>query len=168
MGSCRSFVSPTCLLLIKLKMADRSWSGMLFNVVLVLVFVSLFTAIMHSKNLNKTLTEDIQQAQVDFQVYKDKAEICFKQLDTKVNEKTALDTQINDLTAKVAEKDNKITELTNNAQTLTDAKTNLDAQVAELTKQLEQAKADAAPKKEEAKEEPKTEEPKKEEPKTEA
>lgn len=85
-------------------MADRSWSGMLFNVVLVLVFVSLFTAIMHSKNLNKTLTEDIQQAQIDFQVYKDKAEICFKQLDTKVNEKTGLDTQINDLTAKVAEK----------------------------------------------------------------
>ena len=59
---------------------------------------------MHSKNLNKTLTEDIQQAQIDFQVYKDKAEICFKQLDTKVNEKTGLDTQINDLTAKVAEK----------------------------------------------------------------
>ena len=82
-------------------MADRSWSGMLFNVVLVLVFVSLFTAIMHSKKLNKTLSEDIQQAQVDFQVYKDKAEICFKQLETKVNEKSGLDTQINDLTAKV-------------------------------------------------------------------
>ena len=84
-------------------MADRSWSGMLFNVVLVLVFVSLFTAIMHSKNINKTLSEDIQQAQVDFQVYKDKSEICFKQLETKVNEKSGLDTQINDLTAKVTE-----------------------------------------------------------------
>ena len=58
---------------------------------------------MHSKNINKTLSEDIQQAQVDFQVYKDKSEICFKQLETKVNEKSGLDTQINDLTAKVTE-----------------------------------------------------------------
>ena len=65
-------------------MSDRTWGGIFFNFLLVVVFISLFTAIMHSKNLNKTLTEDIQQAQVDFQVYKDKAEICFKQLDTKV------------------------------------------------------------------------------------
>merc|ERR1711997_718525 len=93
-------------------------SGMLFNVVLVLVFVSLFTALMHSKKLNKTLTEDIQQAQVDFQVYKDKAEICFKQLETKVNEKGGLDAQINDLTAKVAEGEKKLTEQTASVQTL--------------------------------------------------
>lgn len=63
-------------------------------------------------------------------------------------------------------RDTKITELTNSAKTLTDEKTNLDAQVAELTKQLEAAKA--APKAEEPKkEEPKKEEPKAEEPKKE-
>ena len=57
---------------------------------------------------------------------------------------------------------------------LTDAKTNLDAKVAELTAQLDKANKDleaakGAPKAEEPKkEEPKTEEPKKEEAKTEA
>merc|ERR1712203_816331 len=95
-----------------------------------------------------------------------KAEICFKQLETKVNEKGGLDTQIKDLTAKVAEGEKGVKELT-------DAKTALDAKVAELTAQLEKANADlqaanTAPKAEEPKkEEPKKEEPKKEEPKKE-
>ena len=140
---------------------------------------------MHSKNINKTLSEDIQQAQVDFQVYKDKSEICFKQLETKVNEKSGLDTQINDLTAKVTEgweyyfdlqnliqlylsrREKKITELTNNVQSLTEAKTSLEAKVAELEAAKAEPKKEEAKKEEPKKEEPKAEEPKKEEAKTE-
>ena len=141
---------------------------------------------MHSKNINKTLSEDIQQAQVDFQVYKDKSEICFKQLETKVNEKSGLDTQINDLTAKVTEgweyyfdlqnliqlylsrREKKITELTNNVQSLTEAKTSLEAKVAELEAAKAEPKKEEPKKEEPKKEEPKAEEPKKEEAKTEA
>ena len=140
---------------------------------------------MHSKNINKTLSEDIQQAQVDFQVYKDKSEICFKQLETKVNEKSGLDTQINDLTAKVTEgweygfdlqnliqlylsrREKKITELTNNVQSLTEAKTSLEAKVAELEAAKAEPKKEESKKEEPKKEEPKAEEPKKEEAKTE-
>ena len=140
---------------------------------------------MHSKNINKTLSEDIQQAQVDFQVYKDKSEICFKQLETKVNEKSGLDTQINDLTAKVTEgweyyfdlqnliqlylsrREKKITELTNNVQSLTEAKTSLEAKVAELEAAKAEPKKEEPKKEEPKKEEPKAEEAKKEETKTE-
>merc|ERR1712223_1399756 len=127
--SCRNLINSLRVISKKQrKMSERSWSGMLFNVVLVLVFISLFTAIMHSKNLNKSLSEDIQQAQVDFQVYKDKAEICFKQLDTKV--------------ADIGAKDKQVSELTNNVNTITEEKKGLEDKVAELTAQLEQANKD--------------------------
>merc|ERR1711994_710124 len=159
MGSCRNLINSLRVISKKQrKMSDRTWGGILFNFLLVVVFISLFTAIMHSKNLNKTLTEDIQQAQVDFQVYKDKAEICFKQLDTKV--------------ADIGAKDKQVSELTNNVNTITEEKKGLEDKVAELTAQLEQANKDLeaakAASKEEKKEEPKTEAPKKEEKKEEA
>merc|ERR1711936_738439 len=93
-GSCRNLINSLRVSSKKQrKMSDRTWGGILFNLVLVVVFISLFTAIMHSKNLNKSLSEDIQQAQVDFQVYEDKAELCFKQLDTKVADIGAKDKQ---------------------------------------------------------------------------
>merc|ERR1711874_137004 len=146
MGSCRNLINSLRVLSKKQrKMSDRTWGGILFNLVLVVVFISLFTAIMHSKNLNKSLSEDIQQAQVDFQVYKDKAELCFKQLDTKV--------------ADIGAKDKQIADLTNNVNKITEEKKGLDAKVTELTAQLDKANKDlaaakAAPKPEE-KEEPK-------------
>merc|ERR1711936_956743 len=155
-GSCRNLINSLRVLSKKQrKMSDRTWGGILFNLVLVVVFISLFTAIMHSKNLNKSLSEDIQQAQVDFQVYKDKAELCFKQLDTKV--------------ADIGAKDKQISDLTNNVNKITEEKKGVDAKVAELTAQLDKANKDlaaakAAPKPEEKeeKEEPKKEEPKEE------
>ena len=36
--------------------------------------------------LVQVLSDDIQQAQVDFQVYREKAEVCFKQLEAKNND----------------------------------------------------------------------------------
>ena len=70
-------------------MPDRSWGVVVFNSVIVAGFIILIMTIMQSKNLNKVLTDEIQQAQVDFQVYRDKSEVCFKQLEQKTNDANA-------------------------------------------------------------------------------
>ena len=67
-------------------MSDRTWSSVIFNAVIVAGFIVMVMTVMHSKNLNKALSDEIQQATADFQVFRDKSEVCFKQLDAKNNE----------------------------------------------------------------------------------
>ena len=74
------------LIVYYLTMPDRSWTAIMFNSAIVAGFIILVMTIMQSKNLNKILTEEIQQAQVDFQVYRDKSEVCFKNLEEKTND----------------------------------------------------------------------------------
>ena len=67
-------------------MGDRTWSSVIFNAVIVAGFIVMVMTVMHSKNLNKALSDEIEQATADFQVFRDKSEVCFKQLDAKNNE----------------------------------------------------------------------------------
>ena len=67
-------------------MVDRTWGGVIFNALIVTGFLVLVMTIMHGKNINKILSEEMQQANVDFQVYKDKSETCFNELQTRGNE----------------------------------------------------------------------------------
>ena len=67
-------------------MGDRTWSSVIFNAVIVAGFIVMVMTVMHSKNLNKALSDEIQQATADFQVFRDKSEVCFKQLDAKNTE----------------------------------------------------------------------------------
>ena len=70
-------------------MGDRTWSSVIFNAVIVAGFIVMVMTVMHSKNLNKALSDEIQQATADFQVFRDKSEVCFKQLDAKNTEMNA-------------------------------------------------------------------------------
>lgn len=67
-------------------MSDRTWGAVVFNALIVAGFIVLIMTVMHGKNVNKVLSEEISQAQVDFQAYRDKAEVCFKNLASKTNE----------------------------------------------------------------------------------
>merc|ERR1711953_904920 len=103
-------------------MADRTWGAVLFNAVIVAGFIVLVMTVMHSKNLNKVLSDEIQQATADFQVFRDKSEVCFKQLEAK-------NTEIN---TKNTEKENAEASVTK----LTDEKAELQKQIDQLNAQL--------------------------------
>ena len=67
-------------------MADRTWGAVIFNALIVTAFLVLVMSIMHSKNVNRILSDEIQQANVDFNIYKEKSDVCFKELDGRANE----------------------------------------------------------------------------------
>merc|ERR1712235_187055 len=120
-----------CIHLVNIhKMVDRTWGGVIFNALIVTGFLVLVMTIMHGKNINKILSEEMQQANVDFQVYKDKSETCFKELQTRGNE--------------VNERDGTINQLNEQINTLRDEKANLEVAVTDVTNQLNEANANIA------------------------
>merc|ERR1712110_231814 len=106
-------------------MSDRTWSSVIFNAVIVAGFIVMVMTVMHSKNLNKALSDEIQQATADFQVFRDKSEVCFKQLDAKNNEINTKNTEVTN--AKAAE------------TKLTEEKAQLQKQIEQLNVQLQEA-----------------------------
>ena len=64
-------------------MSDRTWSSVIFNAVIVAGFIVMVMTVMHSKNLNKALSDEIQQTTTESEEFRNKMESCSKQLEAK-------------------------------------------------------------------------------------
>ena len=65
-----------------------SSTDVVFYAIILLGFVVMGITVMNSKNLNQALSDEIKQTTEDFQAFREKSEMCFKELEAK-------DTEIN-------------------------------------------------------------------------
>merc|ERR1712119_132146 len=77
---------------------ERNLSSWLVPLLLIVGCIALTVNIFQVKKINKSLVENVKEAQADLQVASDNSENCKKQLDTKTAEITGKDQQVATLT----------------------------------------------------------------------
>ena len=95
-------------------------SAWLVPILLAVGCIALVMTIFHTRNVNKSLVVDIEQAQADLQVASDNSQDCSNKLEAQSADMSAKDQQL---------------------ATITDEKTKIQEQLNQVTTQLEQANA---------------------------